>query len=244
MTEPDTTFEMLLPRPVDAVWLTFRDPELIKRWYGWEFDGLDEEIKSMFVEGAVVGKDERTLHIGGHLFTFSAAEQEANTHLKVERKPPAFGEGSGANWAEDYDDIEEGWISFLQQARFHLARHPQQRRRTIHHAGAARSAIPTPLPDLLGLSNAFRTPANEPYVADVGPGDHLEGEVWYRTGLQMGVTVDAWGDGLLILTHSPSSEEPFAVVSVTLTTFGMDADAFADLERRWAKWFGARYEED
>ena len=44
---PTTAFEMVLPRPVDAVWLAFRDPALIRRWYGWEFDGLDEEIRTI-----------------------------------------------------------------------------------------------------------------------------------------------------------------------------------------------------
>ncbi|MGQ0467273.1 MAG: hypothetical protein ACT4QG_18395 [Sporichthyaceae bacterium] len=238
---PDTSFEMLLPRPVDATWLAFRDPELIKRWYGWEFDGLDEEIAAFFVEGAVVGTEERTLHIGGHLFTFTAAE--ANTHLKVERKLPV-GEGSEVDWAQDYDDIEEGWIAFLQQARFALARHPQRRRRTIYRIGSARSAVPMPLPDLLGLGDAFRTPAGERYAGDAGPGDRLEGEVWYRTGLQLGVTVDGWGDGLLILAHSPSAKEPFSLVSMTLSTYGLDDGAFADLEKRWGRWFAARFEED
>jgi hypothetical protein len=243
MTHPDdTTFEMLLPRPMDAVLLTFRDPELIKRWYGWEFDGLDEEIDEVFVKNTVVDRDAHTLHIGGHLFSFAA--QDGNTHLTVSRKLPEGDAQSDVDWVSQYADIEEGWITFLQQNRFALARQPGKRRRTLHFDGAARSAIPMPLPDLLGLANAFRTPAGEPYVADVGPGDHLEGEVWYRTGLQMGVTVDAWGDGLLVLAHSPSSGEPFAVVSLTLSTYGMSDADFADLERRWSKWFGARYEED
>ena len=208
MTNSDTTFEMLLPRPMDAVLLTFRDPELIKRWYGWEFDGLDEEIKQVFVDGTVVDRDAHTLHIGGHLFAF--APHEGNTHLTVSRRAPEGGGDADIDWESMYADIEEGWITFLQQNRFALARHPQQRRRTLHFDGAARSAVPMPLPDLLGLANAFRTPAGERYVADVGPGDRLEGEVWYRTGLQMGITVDAWGDGLLVLAHSPSSGEPFS----------------------------------
>lgn len=242
MTTADTAFEMLLPRPMDAVWLTFRDPELIKRWYGWEFDGLDEEIKALFVDGTVVDRDARTMHIGGHLITFTP--QDAQTHLRVARCNPPFADATGINWARDYDDIEEGLIGYLQQCRFALARHPQQRRRTVHRAGAARSAIPTPLGDLLGLAKAFRTPAGEPYVADVGPGEHVAGEVWYRTGLQLGVSVDSWGDGLLLLRHSPSSREPFALVAMTLSTYGLPEDAFADLERRWGKWFSARYEED
>jgi hypothetical protein len=237
----DPTFEILLPRPADAVWLAFRDPELVKRWYGWEFDGLDEEIKALFVEGAVADRDSRSIHIGGHLFTFIPAEQ--NTHLKVARRAPRAADDE-IDWAAQYDDIEESWIGFLQQFKFSLARHPQERRRTVFRAGVARSGMPTPLGDLLGLATAARTPAGEPYVADVGPGERLEGEIWYRTTLQLGLTVDGWGDGLLVLAHPPSAPEPFAYATMTLTAYGLDDAAHADLEARWGKWWSARYEED
>jgi len=239
---PDPSFEMLLPRPVEAVWLAFRDPELIRRWHGWDFEGLDEEIKALYVDGVVVDQEQHTLHIGGHLFALRP--QDGHTLLHVSRKAPVEKVDTGIDWARQYDDIEEGWISFLQQLRFVLARQLQRRRRTIFRAGAARSAVPTPIADVLGLFNAARTPAGEPYVADVGPGDHLEGEVWFRTGLQLGVTVDGWGEGLLILTHPASSDEPFGLATMILTTYGLGEDDFADLERRWGMWFAARYEED
>lgn len=232
---------MSLPRPVDAVWLAFRDPAIVRRWHGWQFDGLDEEIASIYTEHAVVDQKAGTLHLGGHLFTLTP--QGAQTHLHVTRKPPVTTAGDDIDWDRQYADIEEGWISFLQQFRFMLARHLQHTRRTFFRAGSARSAMVVPCGDLLGLSDASATPAGEPYLTDLGPGDHAEGEVWFRTGLQLGVTVDAWGDGLLIVTHSPSAAEPFADASVILTTYGLDDDAFADLERRWATWWQARYEE-
>lgn len=239
-TAPPVGFEMLLPRPMEAVWLAFRDPELVRRWYGWEFDGLDEEIKAQFTEGAVIDRENRTIHIGGHLFTFTP--REGTTHLQVSRLPPVTPD-EDIDWDLQYDDIEEDWVRFLQQLRFAIARHPLQRRRTLFRAGAARSGMPTPLGDLLGLAGAVRTPAGEPYVAEVGTGDRLEGEVWYRTTLQFGATVDGWGDGLLIVTHPPSAAEPFGLATLTLTTYGLDAETFADLERRWGRWWTARYEE-
>ena len=67
----DPSFEMLLPRPVEAVWLAFRDPEIIRRWHGWDFEGLDEEIKALYLDGVVVDQQNHTLHIGGHLFAFT-----------------------------------------------------------------------------------------------------------------------------------------------------------------------------
>ena len=238
----DPGFEMLLPRPVEAVWLAFRDPEIIRRWHGWDFDGLDEEIKALYVDGVVVDQENHTLHIGGHLFAFSP--QDGQTLLRVSRKAPVEKVDTGIDWLLQYADIEEGWISFLQQLRFMLSRQLQRRRRTVFRAGATRSAVPSPIADVLGLFNAARTPAGEPYVADVGPGDHLEGEIWFRTGLQLGVTVDSWGEGLLILTHPASAGEPFGLATMILTTYGLSDEAFEDLERRWGKWFAARYEED
>jgi hypothetical protein len=146
---PQTGFEMLLPRPAEAVWLAFRDPQLIRRWYGWEFDGLDDEIEALFTDSAVVDREAHTIHLGGHLFTFNP--RGAHTHLAVSRLA-ATATDDEIDWDRQYDDIEAGWISFLQQLRFSLARHPQERRRTIFRAGFARSAIPTPVGDLLGLA--------------------------------------------------------------------------------------------
>jgi hypothetical protein len=239
--DSDVRFEILLPRPIGPTWLAFRDPSIIRRWFGWEYDGLGPEIKSIFVDGTKASRQDYTLHIGGHLFTLTAPD-EVHTKVRVTRAEPLRVDGDDVDWDLLYDDIEQGWIAFLQQLRFLLARHPEDKRRTIFRVGGSRSGTPLPLPDLLGLSAANRTPAGEPYVAEVGPGDRLEGEVWYHTDLQLGVTVDAWGDGLLVLTHSPSVPQQYGAASMTLTTYSMSDEAYADLEARWGAWFDKRYE--
>ncbi len=236
----DLRFEILLPRPLDQTWLAFRDPVVIRKWYGWEYPGLGPEIKAIFVDTTLANKPARTLHIGGHLFTFAARED--HTHVRVTRAEPIKSATDDVDWELFYDVIEEGWITFLQQLRFMLARHPQDTRRTVFAVGSSRSGVPTPLGDLLGLGGAMRTAAGEPYQADVGPGDHLEGEVWFRTGLQLGVTVDGWGDGLLVVSHMPGTPEPFTAASMVLTTYGLAPEAFNDLQARWEEWWSKRYE--
>ena len=34
--------EITLPAPMDTVWTAFRDPAAIRRWFGWDYDGLDD----------------------------------------------------------------------------------------------------------------------------------------------------------------------------------------------------------
>ena len=47
-------------------------PALIRRWHGWDDDGLDAEIQEIFIDGTIASEDDRTLHIGGHLFALEA----------------------------------------------------------------------------------------------------------------------------------------------------------------------------
>jgi uncharacterized protein YndB with AHSA1/START domain len=44
--------EVTMAAPVDAVWRALRDPAEIRRWFGWDYDGLDEEIRLILEEGA------------------------------------------------------------------------------------------------------------------------------------------------------------------------------------------------
>ncbi|MFZ0266774.1 hypothetical protein, partial [Caulobacter sp.] len=73
-------------------------------------------------------------------------------------------------------------------------------------------------------------------------GETLGGQVHHRTPFQLGLTVPAWGGGLLIVIDQPAGERaPHGGGSVILTTFGLDQAAFADLEARWSAWWAARY---
>jgi len=42
------TIEVTIAAPVATVWQSLRDPELIKRWHGWHFPDLDQEIQLIF----------------------------------------------------------------------------------------------------------------------------------------------------------------------------------------------------
>ena len=44
--------EVDVDAPRDVVWRELTEPERIRHWFGWEYDGFDEEIKFIFVDHA------------------------------------------------------------------------------------------------------------------------------------------------------------------------------------------------
>ena len=121
MNEPVIT--ITLPAPVETVWDAFRDFEQVRQWHGWETEGdegsLDDEIRLIYGEGVVASEADRTLHIGGHLF--SLVPDGAQTIVRVTRVTPTAAAAEAMDWDAWYDDVDEGWLSFLQQLRFALA---------------------------------------------------------------------------------------------------------------------------
>jgi hypothetical protein len=184
--------EVALPVEPDEAWRHLREPALIRRWFGWDYDGLDGEIDVIFVEGAVADDAARTLTFGmGDRF-----ELHGST-LRVFHEPP--GEG--------YDDIGEGWISFVQQLRFALTRHPGEERAT-HYLSADE-----PKPVLAAL-------------------EAMGGEVWFRSEHQLGVVVAGLGDGLLVAV-----EKPGAAAYATLSAYGDAARELPIHTARWDGWW-------
>jgi hypothetical protein len=124
---------------------------------------------------------------------------EASTVVRVTMAVPENG----------FDEIREGWFSFVMQLRFALERHPEEDRRTL------------------------RLPASGPLdLSTIGPRHESEagwsGELLYRTDHQAGLTVDSYGPGLVIL---------YANGMAIVTTYGLDDEAFAELERRWRETY-------
>ena len=219
--------EVTLPGRVDDVWPAFREPDLLRQWHGWEDESLDAEIRLIFADGTVVEDDGRTLHVGGHRFTFE--ELGAQTIVRVTRAEPVGSEEM--DWDAYYDDIDEGWLSFLQQLRFALTlplagdeahgpprRHDDRRDDGVRRAGPRRRG------------RAWRA-----YTADVA-GERLTGEVWFRSANQLGLTVDGWGPGLLIMADAPNGGGLAA--SATLTTYG---EIDGDRQARWTSVWRAAY---
>ena len=129
MSDP-VIVEIEIAASADAVWRALRDPAEIRRWFGWEYDehgGLDEEIQVIFFQESTADDDARVLD-GGPGGVIALEDRGDSTVVRVTRAAPA------GSWDGVYDEVNEGWRTFLQQLRFYLERHPGQERRTEHVA--------------------------------------------------------------------------------------------------------------
>ena len=117
--------ELTLPAEPDAVWRHLREPALISRWFGWDYEGLGHEIDVIFLQEARVDDRAHVLDWGDGIQEGDRFELEdlgVETRLRVVRGAPA----------EGYDDITEGWITFAHQLRFALEHGGRAERRTLH----------------------------------------------------------------------------------------------------------------
>ena len=232
--EDHVLVEVTVPAPADAVWAALRDPAKIKDWFGWETDGLKDEIDFIFVTHAAADEENRVVSFVGVNDRYEVAATGATTCLvRVVRSAPV------GDWSDVFDGMIEGWISFTWQLAFAFARHPDQPRRTLFFSGPPREDRLAR--SLLGLDAA---PApNEPWSMPLGPEPVASGQVWFTARHQIGVTVDAWGDGLLVVLDQPPTEKrPRGTTMLTLTTYGLSDAAFADLESRWRGWWDERFD--
>ena len=125
--------EVEVDAPRDVVWRELTEPERIRHWFGWEYDGLDDEIKFIFVDHAKpVPPDRIELVQDG---TTELIERGDKTLIRV-IKP---GDLDAAEWQDVYGDIEEGWITFFNQLRYRLAVGGGERRMLVRTG----SAIPS-----------------------------------------------------------------------------------------------------
>ena len=129
------SIEAVIAAPAAEVWAALRDPQLIRRWHGWEDDSLDAEVEQIYGAAATVAEpDTRLVLAGGD--TVDLATVPGGTRLHMHRAPL----GANPDWDAYYDDITEGWTSFVQQLRFALERHRGSDRRTLHVAGTPATA--------------------------------------------------------------------------------------------------------
>jgi hypothetical protein len=127
MSDP-VIVEIEIAASIDTVWAALRDRVEIKRWFGWDYDGLDDEIEFIFFQAPKADDDAHVLD-GGPPGVIALEERGDRTVVRVTRAAPA------GSWDGVYDEINEGWITFFQQLRFYLERHPGQDRRTVHVPG-------------------------------------------------------------------------------------------------------------
>jgi uncharacterized protein YndB with AHSA1/START domain len=120
MSDP-VIVELAIAAPADTVWRALRDPAEIKRWFGWEYEGFDEEVEYIFFKASSADDDARVLD-GGPGGTIALEDRGGETVVRVTRPEPASG----------YDEVNEGWLTFMQQLRFYLERRHGRDRHTLH----------------------------------------------------------------------------------------------------------------
>ena len=228
MTDAAPRIEVTIAAPVDTVWQALRDKETIRHWHGWDYDGLDAEIDLIYFTDGRADDGARTLDVqGGDLIRVEADGDGARVTLT--RAP----RGSNPDWDAYYTDITEGWITFLHQLKFAVERRPGAARCTLFFAGSNESGLDAAAE--LGLPEG-------PTVEATLVGEPVKGEVWFRSAHQTGITVDAWGDGLLVVSSiAPGADKPDGAAMAVLSTYGLDDARLAEIKARWTPWWTARF---
>jgi uncharacterized protein YndB with AHSA1/START domain len=200
--------EVVIRTPQIEVWRALTEPDQVRRWFGWDYAGLDDEIELMFVANAKHEPPDRVLMFDGE--DQSAIEVEADgAHTIVRAVFPASLDDVERD--DTYDQIEEGWRAFLLQLRDYLERHSGKRRRTIRLTSEAK-----PIAVLAAVAG------------------EVEGES-RRASPHLSVTTsDSYGQGLVVVDSSEPLDSAHAGrMNVTITTYGLDDEQFARLRERW-----------
>jgi uncharacterized protein YndB with AHSA1/START domain len=226
--------EVTVAAPVEVVWEALRDREKLRHWHGWEYEGteggLDQEIDQIYFTGFTEDAAARTLELeGGDRFVVEPVEGGSRVTLTR----AAYGDNP--EWDAYYQDITEGWITFIHQLRFALEHHPSEPRRTLFYSGEGE---PGPA-QVLGIPEL---PSGTQYEVEL-VGEPASGRVWFRSEHQVGLTVDGWGDGLLVLSHvAPSEQKPNGAAMAVLTLYDVDDAAREEIDKRWRGWWSPRFE--
>ena len=202
--------ETTIGAPFDVVWHALRDPAELRRWHGWEYDGLDDEIEQIYGGATTPSRADGTIQLAGIDHRFEVDRRSDDETVVRVTKP---GPGGNATW----DEIEQGWITFIQQLRYFLERHRGEDRRTATlkaNGGPPLTPAATALPEL------------------------EEAEVFFESRFQAGLALRA-PKGALAVLHAP----PDGGGRIILSTYGVSDAEVESLRNRWSSALAVRYEE-
>lgn len=187
---------LIINAPIDTVWDALRNKEKLLQWHGWDTPSLNDEIENIYFTDVKEdsGDDKkRTLVVNGGDTFIVEAEDDA-TKLTLVRA----GLSGDPEWDTYYDNITEGWVSFVEQLRFMLEHSPKgSRKATFSNLSLSRK-------DILEQLNLTSERVGTHFKGQFQDTD-IAGSVWFSTPEQLGLIVDEWGPGLLILQFSEKS---------------------------------------
>lgn len=224
--------EVTIAAPAGMVWDALRDKDKIRHWHGWDYDGLDGEIDLIFFTETVEDASAGTLklHGGDEIRLEPHGDGTRVTLTRAAR-------GDNPDWDAYYGDITEGWITFLHQLRFAVERQPGAVRRTLFFVGANENAV-----HLIEALNLADIAEGTPFQVNL-LGENVKGELWYRSDHQLGITVDTWGNGLLIVSSVDSApDKPKGAAMAILSTYNLEDSQLANLDSRWRPWWTERFQ--
>ena len=212
--------EVAVAAPVEVVWQSLRDPELIRQWHGWRYDGLDAEIDLIYHRDTQADEAAHTLQLGdGDRFELRGSTD--GTVVRLVRAPYV----EGSEWGDYYPEITEGWLTFLHQLKLLHEGNSGRPRRTIYLSGS-------------GQPGAWSA------LVDSAP--TRVGRVAYEAQYQRGVELPDLGPGLLIVGEKPTAPQhggqPSAATAI-VTSYGQDDDQFAAAVAEWVAWWRSGYPE-
>jgi uncharacterized protein YndB with AHSA1/START domain len=214
MAEPRTGFtvEQELAAGRETVWRALTDPDELRRWFGWDYPGLEHEIRFIFLEHAAHTEPDRIDMRDGQAIELT--DRGGGTVVRAVRPGP------DPPGDEPYDGMREGWRAFFVQLAHLLERAPGQDRRTLYLTG---QGSPQAVADRLG-----RAVDGPPVAAS-------------RFGRAVLVPGEgpAAGSGVLAVldAREPLDASGPARMTLTVSAHGVDGAAWAAIEGRWTAWW-------
>ena len=234
-----------IPVPLATLWPYLREPDLVRRWYGWDHELLDGEIRTVFGTGPVEAHDVvgestiRTLTWPHHdvmVTARSSVSLPGHTRLSVTRRSHQ-GE---AVFDGIRDEVDEGWIAFVHQLAFAVTVHPGEERRTLSVFGLDAGGPGDRLLDHAGIAGIRSVPVGGHVQARRPDGTLLGGTIDYMTPMQFGLRLHGISAIYFVIMETPAAAAPpHGTVGAILSTYGLDPGTFDEVRERWDAWWAA-----
>lgn len=187
MNSAKVVIEVAIKAPADAVWNALRDPDQIRRWFGWDAPTLADEIRFIFIDNAKADQDQGLIEFEGMPDRFEVVDLCDDGALVRLVRTGAVGDER--DWDGDDENMTEGWKAFLEQLRFMLEHHRGDERRTIYLSGRPLTAATLPRDRIFNALSTFSVEAAACIQAPTR--ETLNGKVWHRSRRQVSMTVDS-----------------------------------------------------